>query len=60
MFPGKPVKTKRGDGFVLGKKPESEDEFYVKIGGDLVSILRDDIYCDPDQNDSMLDETEKL
>mmetsp|Transcript_42310 Transcript_42310/g.64888 ORF Transcript_42310/g.64888 Transcript_42310/m.64888 type:complete len:160 (+) Transcript_42310:4156-4635(+) len=54
-FPGKPVRTKFGDGFILGEttsnfttKPDQPPKFYVKIGEAIHEVDRDDIYPDPD------------
>ena len=64
IFPGKPVKCKQGDGFVLGAKVSNDlkkktNRFVVKIKQEIVEVKRDDILPDPDQNDAMLDEREK-
>ena len=52
LFPGKPVRTKYGDGFILGSKQSAykneEDKFYVKINEDIREMPARSIYSDLD------------
>lgn len=44
IFPGKPVATKFGKGFVLGPKQGSEEPtYYVKIKKDIFEVKKSDI-----------------
>ena len=68
IFPGKPVQTKFGEGYVLGaKNPEETPEgkpqslsavFYVNIKGEVLEVTRNDILADRDQNEIENDLTE--
>ena len=54
IFPGKPVQTKYGEGYVLGEKfssAESETIFFVNIKGVTHEIVGNDILPDMDQNE---------
>ena len=59
LFPGKPVETKIGKGFMIGGKADDEDKFYVRVDEIVHELKRDQILVDPDQDESMLDEQEK-
>lgn len=44
IFPGKPINTKFGKGFVLGKKEDAREEtYYVKIKDELFEVTKADI-----------------
>jgi hypothetical protein len=64
IFPGKPVRTKVGDGFVLGPKKDAAPKknnrgskepqyqfYYVKIREDIHEIEKNDIFPDYDSNE---------
>lgn len=71
-FPGKPVRTKYGEGFILGKSDGEIDDkdgkklelFYVMIRDETHEMSRNDIYQDPDSNEivndqALIDKTHK-
>jgi len=46
LFPGKPVRTKHGDGYILGAKTpdlmtKGNDEYYVMINHNTYEVARD-------------------
>jgi hypothetical protein len=44
IFPGKPVSTRFGKGFVLGRKEDKDDEvYYVRIKKELFEVKKEDI-----------------
>lgn len=44
IFPGKPINTRFGKGFVLGKKEDAQEEtYYVKIKDELFEVTKSDI-----------------
>jgi hypothetical protein len=58
IFPGKPVRTKHGEGFVLGAVDPSEVEddevdklFYVKIGEKVFEVDKNEFLPDADSNE---------
>jgi hypothetical protein len=54
VFPGKPISTKYGDGYILGEKFEqnvTDKTYYVKIKTQTVEIQRSEILPDVDQNE---------
>lgn len=54
VFPGKPIQTKYGEGYILGEKFEdnsTDKTYYVKIKTQTVEIQRSEILPDPDQNE---------
>ena len=59
MFPGKPVRTRHGDGFVLGAKIPDEKStgkrdddkyYYVMIKGQTYELSSEAIYSDLEQD----------
>ena len=55
LFPGKPINTTQGPGYVIGGKVAGEGEetklkssFYVKVNGDILEMARSEILADSD------------
>ena len=57
LFPGKPVRTKHGDGYILGAKTPDlmsgrSEEYYVMINQNTYEVARDQIYPDLDSKEN--------